>query len=130
MLRRLLERPEWKFFAVLPRADRELACAWWTVLLLRGVLPASFAVAMGGLVAAVQRGENLAAPLAVVSVVFILLQVLVPVHQAIGANLGSRVAAWLFDRLTEACVRPPGMGHLEDPNLTSTSPWPGSSTRG
>jgi ABC-type multidrug transport system fused ATPase/permease subunit len=29
------------------------------------------------------------------------------------------VAAWLYDRLTEACVRPPGMGHLEDPELTS-----------
>src|SRR5207247_720842 len=35
------------------------------------------------------------------------------------ANLGSRVAAWLYDRLTEACVRPPGVGHLEDPKLTS-----------
>ena len=40
-------------------------------------------------------------------------------HQAISANLGSRVAAWLYDRLTEACVRPPGMGHLEDPKLTA-----------
>ena len=35
------------------------------------------------------------------------------------ANLGDRTAAWLYDRLTEACVRPPGMGHLEDPTLTS-----------
>ena len=50
-------------------------------------------------------------------VVFVLLQVLTPIHQAISANLGSRVAAWLYDRLTEACVRPPGMGHLEDPTL-------------
>ncbi|TMB54583.1 MAG: ABC transporter ATP-binding protein, partial [Chloroflexi bacterium] len=29
------------------------------------------------------------------------------------------MAAWLYDRLTEACVRPPGMGHLEDPKLIS-----------
>ncbi|HVE45886.1 MAG TPA: ABC transporter ATP-binding protein, partial [Acidimicrobiales bacterium] len=50
---------------------------------------------------------------------FVLLQALPPVHQAISANLGSRVSAWLYDRLTEACVRPPGMGHLEDPELTS-----------
>ncbi|HEX8966717.1 MAG TPA: ABC transporter ATP-binding protein, partial [Chloroflexota bacterium] len=35
------------------------------------------------------------------------------------ANLGDRTAAWLYDRLTEACVRPRGMGHLEDPALTS-----------
>src|SRR5262249_52619121 len=40
-------------------------------------------------------------------------------HQALGANLGSRTAAWLYDELTIACVAPPGMGHLEDPSLTS-----------
>ena len=51
--------------------------------------------------------------------VFVLLQVLGPLHTAAGANLGDRTAAWLYDRLTEACVRPPGMGHLEDPKLTA-----------
>ena len=35
-----------------------------------------------------------------------------------GLNLGHRTAAWLYDRLTEARVRPPGKGHLEDPALT------------
>ena len=119
MWRRLRERGEWKFFAVLPRADRGLALAWWTILLLRGLLPALFAVAMGALVGAVQRGGSLAGPLVVVGAVFVLLQVLVPVHQALSANLGSRVAAWLYDRLTEACVKPPGVGHLEDPELAS-----------
>src|SRR5206468_2978986 len=104
---------------VLPRADRRLAAAWWAVLVLRGVLPVAFGVAMGVLVGAAQRGESLATPLAIVGVAFVLMQVLTPVHQAISANLGSRVAAWLYDRLTEACVRPPGMGHLEDPKLTS-----------
>ena len=119
MLRRLRERAEWKFFGVLPRAAPGLALAWWVVLILRGVLPAGLAVAMGSLVGAVQRSESLAVPLAVVGVVFVLLQVLSPLHQAISSALGSRVAAWLYDRLTEACVRPPGMGHLEDPKLTS-----------
>jgi ABC-type bacteriocin/lantibiotic exporter with double-glycine peptidase domain len=119
MLSRLRARPEWKFFAVLPRADRGLALGWWALLLLRGLLPALFAVAMGALVAAVQRGEGLAGPLGAAGVVFVLLQVLAPVHQAVSANLGSQVAAWLYDRLTEACVGPPGMGHLEDPVLAS-----------
>src|SRR4029079_775554 len=64
-------------------------------------------------------GDSLARPLAFAGAVFMLLQVLSPIHQAISANLGDRVAAWLYDRLTEACVRPPGMGHLEDPTLTS-----------
>src|SRR5229473_6986323 len=115
----LTERKEWKFFGVLPKADRGLAATWWTALLLRGILPAAFAIAMGVLVSAVQRGDALAGPLAFAGTIFVLLQVLSPIHQAVSANLGDRTAAWLYDRLTEACVRPPGMGHLEDPTLTS-----------
>jgi ATP-binding cassette, subfamily B, bacterial len=119
VLARLYERQEWKFFAVLPKADATLASLWWIVLVLRGLLPAGFAVAMGSLVSAVQQGDSLGRPLALVGIVFVLLQVLTPIHQALGANLGDRTAAWLYDRLTEACIRPPGMGHLEDPKLTS-----------
>ena len=118
MLSRLRERNEWKFFGVLPKADPLLAVAWWVVLILRGMLPVGFGIAMGVLVGAVGRGDSLAGPLAVIGVVFILIQVLTPIHQAVSANLGDRTAAWLYDRLTEACVRPPGMGHLEDPKLT------------
>ena len=73
---------------------------------------------MGALVGAVQHGSSLAVPLSTVGLVFVLLQVLTPAHQAMSANLGDRTAAWLYDRLTEAAVRPPGMGHLEDPTLT------------
>jgi ABC-type multidrug transport system fused ATPase/permease subunit len=119
VFRRLRQRNEWKFFGVLPKADPTLAVAWWSGLVLRGVLPAGFAIAMGVLVGAVQRGDSLAGPLTWTGVVFVLLQVLTPIHQAISANLGNRTAAWLYDRLTEACVRPPGIGHLEDPKLTS-----------
>jgi ABC-type multidrug transport system fused ATPase/permease subunit len=115
----LTERKEWKFFGVLPKADPGLAAAWWTALLLRGTLPAAFAIAMGVLVGAVQHGNPLAGPLAFAGAIFVLLQVLSPIHQAVGANLGDRTAAWLYDRLTEDCVRQPGMGHLEDPTLTS-----------
>jgi ABC-type multidrug transport system fused ATPase/permease subunit len=116
---RLRARNEWKFFTVLPKADRPLAIVWWVVLVLRGVLPALFAVAMGVLVAAVQQGDNLANGLALVGIAFLLLQVLSPIHQAIGANLGDRTAGYLYDRLTDACIQPPGMGHLEDPKLTN-----------
>ena len=114
---RLRDRKEWKFFAVLVRADRTLALVWWGLLVLRGVLPAVFAIAMGFLVRGVQRGESLTGPLVLAGAVFVLLQVLAPIHQAVSVNLGDRTAAWLYDRLTEACVRPPGMGHLEDEKL-------------
>ena len=51
MIEHLRSRKEWTLFTVLPRADRFLAWTWWTVLVLRGVLPAVFAIAMGLLVA-------------------------------------------------------------------------------
>src|SRR5438105_239614 len=119
MLQRVFERKEWKFFAALPKAAPGLAAVWWSALLLRGILPAAFAIAMGVLVGAVERGHSLAGPLALAGAIFILLQVLSPIHQAVSANLGDRTAAWLYDRLTEACVRPPGMAHLEDAKLAS-----------
>jgi ATP-binding cassette subfamily B protein len=118
MLDRLRQRQEWAFFTVLTRADRALGLAWWAILVLRGLLPAAFAVAVGVLVGAVQDGDPLGGPLAAVGVVFVALQVLVPIHQAVSANLGDRLSAWLYDRLTEATTGPPGMGHLEDPQLT------------
>ena len=118
MLRKLKESKALKLFGVLPRADAPLAAVWWGVLVMRGVLPALFAVAMGVLVGAVQRGGGIGGALWLVGGIFVLLQVLGPVHTAISSNLGDRTAAWLYDRLTEACVRPPGMGHLEDPTLT------------
>ena len=117
--RRLRERQEWQFLGVLRQANGALAVAWWLLLVLRGLLPAAFAIVMGALTGAVQAGTDLAAPLAAVAVVFVLTQVLTPLHQAVSANLGWQTAAWLYDRLTIACVRPPGLAHLEDPALAS-----------
>jgi len=114
---RLRARPEWKFFTVLPRADRRLAAAWWAVLIARGLLPAVFAIATGVLIEAVRSGRSLAAPLALIGVVFVAMQVLSPIHTAVSVNLGDRTAAWLNDRLATACVEPPGIGHLEDRKL-------------
>ena len=116
-IRRLRARPEWKFLAILPRANPFLASVWWTTLVVRSLLPALFAIAMGLLVGAVEAGGDLAWPLAGVGTVFVLLQVLPPLHLAAGQNLGSSAAAWLYDELTVACVEPPGIGHLEDPEL-------------
>jgi ATP-binding cassette subfamily B protein len=116
---RLTERDEWKFAGVLWRADPAIAFGWWTVLLLRGVLPAVFSIAMGTLISAIQREGKPDASLAVVGTVFVLLQILGPIHQALGSNLGNRTAAWLYDRLTDACISQPGMGHLESPALTN-----------
>ena len=71
MLKKLQASDSWKFFSVLGRADRPLALAWWSVLVLRGLLPAGFVIAMGLLVGAVQRGDALSGPLALMGVIFV-----------------------------------------------------------
>jgi ATP-binding cassette, subfamily B, bacterial len=116
---RLRARQEFQLAAALKRADPAMAAGWWSLLTLRGLLPAAFSIATGVLVSVVQHHQNLGVALAVVGVLFILLQVLGPLHTALSANLGDRTAAWLYDELTGACVAVPGIGHLEDPELAA-----------
>src|SRR3984957_18793573 len=118
-LARLTGRQDLRLAPALWRAARPMAVGWWGLLTARGLLPAGFAIATGVLVAAVERGSGLAAPLLAVAVVFVLMQVLGPLHTALSANLGDRTAAGLYDEMTGACVAVPGIGHLEDPVLAA-----------
>ncbi|HMC40445.1 MAG TPA: ABC transporter ATP-binding protein [Acidimicrobiales bacterium] len=116
---RLRTRQELQLAGALWRADRGLAAAWCGLLVLRGALPAGFAIGTGFLVSAVQHRSGLAGSLAVVGVLFVLMQVLAPLQTAVSANLGDRTAAWLYDQLTDACLALDGIGHLEDPELAT-----------
>lgn len=114
---RLARSAEWRFLSVLPKADGGLTCAWWGLILVRGALPAMFTLAMGAVVGAVQTGQPLTGPLAAAGIVFISLNALGPIHEAVAADLGARTGAWLNDRLLVACARPPGLAHLERSDL-------------
>ncbi len=85
--------------------------------MLRSTLPALFVVAMGVTVAAVQHNDSLALPLTAIGVTFIAMQAVGPIHDALSSNLGAKVSVHLHDRLMLACVGPPGLGHLESPEL-------------
>ena len=74
-MKRIRERNEWRFFGVLPKADALLAGVWWIILILRGLLPVVFAIAMGIVVRNVQRGGGLLGSLLLAGVVFVVLQV-------------------------------------------------------
>lgn len=104
--------------SMLPQASQSLCLLWWLLGISRGLLPALFVVAMGVLVGAIQKGESLLIPLSLVGSMFVLVQVLAPLHLMVSQNLGSRLAAYLYDHLTETCTNPPGMGHLENPKVT------------
>ncbi|XTZ13726.1 ABC transporter ATP-binding protein [Micromonospora echinospora] len=118
MLTRLRDRQEWAFFRVLPRANRTLTAVWWTLIVLRGLLPATLGVSLGLLVGAVQRDDPLVTPLLVVGTAFVVMQLLAPLHALVGANLGEQLSCWLHDRLLVATTNPRGIAHLESRELT------------
>ena len=102
----LRARNEWIFAGILPRANRALTVAWWALLVTRGLLPALFAIAMGALVGAVQRGDRLTVPLTIVGVAFVLLQTLPPIHQAVGAE-SRQPGRFVAERSARACLSRP-----------------------
>ncbi len=119
VMERLRARQEWGFFAALWRAAPGYAAAWWLLVLLRGVTPAVVSVAFGWLVSAIARGVSLTGPLVMVGAAFGVLLVVQPLHQLVSQLVGSRLSAHLNDRLLAACVTPPGIGHLEDAELSN-----------
>lgn len=113
----LRERQEWMFARELYRASPAYATAWWVLIFLRGVLPAVVSLAFGWLVSAVTRDVSLTGPLVLVGSMFTLMLVVQPLHQVVSANLGSRAATHLNDRLMKLCVGPDGIAHLENSAL-------------
>lgn len=91
--------------------------AWWALILLRASLPAAFTLATGELVGAVQKGSGVVLGLTLVGAVFVAMNALGPLHEALSADLGQRTGAWLHDHLMEACIQPSGLAHLERPEL-------------
>ena len=119
MINRITSRDEWRYMMLLHQAHLSLAVAWWLLLIGRGLLPALLAVAMGTLIGAVERQSDLLEPLILLGSFFVLVQVLPPLHLVVSKNLGDHVGCLLYDRLSETCVRPEGMGHLEHAEVTN-----------
>lgn len=114
---RLRSRQEWRFFAAIWRASRGQAVLLWTLLLLRGALPSVVSLCFGWLISSISRDRSAAAPLTVLGAAFTLLLVLRPIHNAVSQILGGKLAATLYDRLMTAGTAPPGIAHLERPEL-------------
>lgn len=99
------------------QTSKPLAIAWWGLVVLRGVLPAALTLGLGSLLRAVESGGDTSGPLTVVAGAFAILGVSTPIHTQIGAILGDRTSGVLQARLTSAVSDPPGIAHLERPNL-------------
>jgi ATP-binding cassette subfamily B protein len=114
---KIRESPGWRFFAVMAGVRRPLAACWWSLIVLRGMVPALFSVAVGYTVSAVRSGRPLGEPLAMLGVTFVTMLVLTPLLNGVGQNLGDRLALWLYDRMLRASTAPAGIAHLESPEV-------------
>ncbi len=116
-LARLKKSAEYRFLTTITRVDSVLGTAWWTLLALRALLPAAFALAMGDLITSVQHREGIDTPLVLVGLVFVAMQTLPPVQSAVSSNLAQKIITYLHDLLLEASLTPAGIAHLERPEI-------------
>ena len=105
--------------SVLDRAHRPLSIIWWTLIILRALLTPGTAIATGVLVGAVEGGDDLTVPLAVVGALYFVWLSMSPLLQTVSQNLGSRTAGWMRRELTRTSIAPVGIAHLEHPGLKS-----------
>lgn len=117
MIARLRRRNEIVFFTYLTRENTGLAGTWWALIAARGVLPALFTLLTGALIGAVQGSKPLAVPLLAAGAVFVLIQLLAPVHAQVSSNLGDRLSDSLHGLLARASTTPSGLAHLESSEL-------------
>ncbi len=118
-LERFWGHPQVIFFRTLYRAAPALTLWWFGLLVIGGLLPAVFALATGLVINAVDQSTSLTGPLIVVGIAFTVMQIINPVHVAIGQNLGRRTSDHMNDRLMHATIEPPGIAHLENPELSN-----------
>ncbi len=119
-LARLRSSSQWQFFGALVKADRGLAIAWLSLIVVRGLLPVAMVLAIGSVVRSIVTPGNtteLTRALVVVSVVFTLTQILGAIHAQVGVNLGDRLSTSLQDQLLEATLGPDGIRHMESSDL-------------
>jgi ATP-binding cassette, subfamily B, bacterial len=115
-------RPAVQLFVAFWRASPGLTVLWWSLLAVGALLPSVFAVLTGqlaGLIAAGDRPRFLLVLIALCAC-FLVIQVLPQAQAAVSMSIGSWLAWWLNDRLVRASAEPPGLAHLEDPDLAIT----------
>jgi ABC-type multidrug transport system fused ATPase/permease subunit len=117
MRRRLELLPAVRFVRAFAEANAPLTAAVIAVGALSGLLVPAFAVMTGLLVRAVREGGGVAVPLAVIFVVFVVGRLLDPVREQLGEALWRQVDESVSRRLMRAMSRPPGLAHVESPEV-------------
>jgi ATP-binding cassette, subfamily B, bacterial len=101
----------------LARANARLTAAIVAVGVVSGLLAPAFAVATGFLVRAIRSHGSVVLPLAVIFVVFGIGRLLDPAREQLGDAMWRQLDASVSRRLMGAMSRPPGLAHVESPEV-------------
>jgi ATP-binding cassette subfamily B protein len=117
----------WATVKLLPKVDRRRTAIVAVTIVIAAAIPTLFKVASGALVGSVvtaaragghsAAGHRVVLALVAVGVLYILGQIAGPIQVAVADGLGRRVSGHLRERAMAAAVLPPGIAHLEDPEM-------------
>jgi ATP-binding cassette, subfamily B, bacterial len=110
-----------------------LAPVLLAVAVIEGLLPTAFTVLAGHLVRTAQRGEPLGGALLATAALFLVGEVISQVRFAVMEGFRHRVDGRRRERAMQAALTPPGIAHLEDPDVldvvakAARTDWPDTS---
>jgi ATP-binding cassette subfamily B protein len=97
--------------------NRRLTLAVLGAAVVGGLLVPAFALGTGALVRDIRGGSSVTAPLVVLFAVFAIGRVLDPAREVLGEALWRQTDEWLWQRLMRAMSAPPGIAHVERPDV-------------
>jgi ATP-binding cassette subfamily B protein len=109
--------PAVRALRALADANARLTAAIVAVGVVSGLLAPAFAVATGFLVRAIRSHGSVALPLAVIFAVFGIGRLLDPAREQLGDAMWRQLDASVSRRLMGAMTRPPGLAHVESPEV-------------
>lgn len=107
----------WRLLGAFAAASVPLTVGSVALGVASGLTLPAFMVSTGLLVNALKSNDSTVVPLAAVVVSFVLARAADPVREAISHALWKRVDHWLTQRLMTALIRPPGLSHMEEPEV-------------
>jgi ABC-type multidrug transport system fused ATPase/permease subunit len=106
-----------RLIRVFAAVDRRITVVVVTLAALQGLLLPAFTISIGALASSLGGGGSGAVPVVVIGVLFTVQRLLDPLLAELSATLMRTVDEALTERVMRAMASPPGLAHVEDPEV-------------
>ena len=110
-----------RLIGVFAAVDRRITTAVVALAAIQGLLLPAFTITVGVLASSLQGGGSAGGPVLVIGVLFTVQRLLDPVTAELTATLMRVVDESLTERVMRAMAEPPGLAHVEDPEVLDAS---------